>query len=423
MRFFIADHTQIAFEQVAMAAERLSHTNPHAAVALYDRAIALRPDHSGPMNNKAILLAQLGQVEQATEVLRNAIAISPDEPMLYYNYGTFDRFVEGDELTSSLRRLERNIPILNVHNRILLKFALSKMADDLGDHDNALHHLLEANALKRSFVSYDRSAMMDLLDRTRAVFDPDLISSTTGARDAGPSPCFILSMPRSGSTLVEQILSGHPQVFGLGEINAFSQSVDVFAKHATTSYPELASLSTPDLSLVARLYLDRLPAIPPGVSTVIDKSLDNIWYAGLIHLALPRARFIHVVRNPVDTCLSCFSKLFTTDIPYTYDLAELGHAYRCYESLMDHWKGYIAADRMIDLRYEDLVADPNGQARRLLSFCDLSWDANCLDVQYNRRPVRTASAVQVRRPIYTTSVDRWRFTNDAIRPLLDALQA
>ena len=407
-----------------MAAERLTQTDPVAALALYDRAIALRPDQSGPMNNKAILLAQLGQVDRATAVLRDAIALSPDEPMLYYNYGIFGRFSAGDALTEALARLDGHASGFGVQNRIFLSFASSKAADDLGDHDLALRHLLAGNALKRSQFSYDGSAMPTLVERIRTVFTADLAPASTDLREAEPARCFILSMPRSGSTLVEQILCGHPQVLGLGEISAFAAGVDLSATRAATPYPELATrLSAPDLGFLASLYGHRLPAAPPGVSTVVDKSLDNIWYAGLIHMALPRARFIHVVRNPVDTCLSCFSNLFTKTVPYAYDLAELGGAYRCYEALMDHWRGFIAADRMIEVRYEELVADPEVQARRLVGFCDLAWTPNCLDMQNNRRPVRTASAAQVRRPIYTTSVERWRLTDDAIRPLLDALQA
>jgi hypothetical protein len=183
------------------------------------------------------------------------------------------------------------------------------------------------------------------------------------------------------------------------------------------------TLSELDLASIAELYRDRLPAFSAGTSIFIDKTLDNIWYAGLISLALPRARFIHVNRNPVDTCLSCFSQLFSSDVPYAYDLGDLGNYYRCYTELMDHWTRFIPPDRMIEVRYEDLVADPDAQARRLAAFCDLSWDPACLDMRTNRRPVRTASAAQVRRPIYKSSVDRWRLSDAHLRPLLEALQA
>jgi hypothetical protein len=238
-----------------------------------------------------------------------------------------------------------------------------------------------------------------------------------GQGDPSPVPVFILGMPRSGTTLVEQMLASHPQVHGAGELSDFTAAV------AGLDGPDgvPADIGGAELRRIGARYVARVRPLAPGALRITDKMPANFRFAGLIHLALPNARIIHLRRDPVDTCLSCFSILFGGDQPHTYDLGELGRYYRAYQRLMEHWRAVLPLGVMLEVQYEALVGDFEPQARRIVAHCGLEWDDACLDFYKTQRPVHTASAVQVRRPVYQTSVGRWRPPEDLLRPLLDAL--
>jgi hypothetical protein len=231
-------------------------------------------------------------------------------------------------------------------------------------------------------------------------------------------------MPRSGTTLVEQILASHPLVHGAGELPDLPRLIGALESEAgAPAFPELANTLSGEI--VARLgaaYLDGLQARAPSASHIVDKLPSNFLRVGLIRLALPGARIIHVERDPIDTCLSCFSKLFTGDLPFTYDLAELGRYYRAYRDVMAHWRQVLPPGAMLDVRYEDVVTDLEGQARRLFAYCDIPWDDTCLAFHRNRLVVRTASNAQVRRPLYASSVGRWHDLAALAGPLREILE-
>ena len=216
-------------------------------------------------------------------------------------------------------------------------------------------------------------------------------------------------MPRSGTTLIEQILASHRQVFGAGELPTLYETVAGF--HAEGGgglrYPDiLAHCRTRDLQALGARYVADIAPLAPQAARIVNKMPSNFLFAGLIHLALPNARIVHAVRDPLDTCLSCFSKLFVAGQAQTYELAELGRYYRHYQDLMTHWRMVLSPGRILDVRYEDVVADLEGEARRIIAHCGLDWDARCLDFHRTARPVRTASAAQVRQPIYGSAVGR-----------------
>jgi hypothetical protein len=231
-------------------------------------------------------------------------------------------------------------------------------------------------------------------------------------------------MPRSGTTLVEQILASHPQVHGAGELTAL-ETILIDQLGARLSPIDrarrLADLSAGDLAAMGGAYISRIRALAPGALRVTDKMPANFRFAGLIRLMLPNARIIHCRRDPVDTCLSCYARKFSRGQPYAYDLRELGLYYRAYDALMAHWRRLLPMDRLIEVRYEQVVGDLEGEARRMIAFLDLAWDDACLTFHRTRRPVRTASVNQVRQPLYRTSVARWRPYEKHLGPLLDAL--
>jgi Sulfotransferase family len=273
-------------------------------------------------------------------------------------------------------------------------------------------------------VTYDEAAAFALFDRIEATFTPALIRAKSGGGDQTKTPIFVIGMPRSGTTLVEQILASHPAVHGAGELKTLNDVVHSVRDAAGNAlpYPEsVPALDGAALRQIGRHYLAEVMKLAPAGKRVTDKMPSNYYLVGLIHLALPNAKIVHCMRDPIDTCVSCFSKLFTGEQVHTYDLVELGRYYRRYERLMAHWRRVLPKGRILDMCYEDVVADLEAQARRLIDHCELPWDDRCLDFHKTDRPVRTASATQVRRPIYNSAIGRWRVYQEELKPLLAAL--
>ena len=274
-------------------------------------------------------------------------------------------------------------------------------------------------------IAYDEPVALALFDRIEQVFSPEVMRAKRGGGDPSPVPIFVVGMPRSGTTLVEQILASHPMVHGAGELKTMNDVVLTVRgpDGNTIPYPEFVpSLDPAALKAIGARYLALLRELAPHGERVTDKMPSNYYFVGLIHLALPNARIIHTMRDPVDTCISCFSKLFTAEQNHTYDLGELGRYYRRYERLMAHWRRVLPPGRMLDVRYEDVVADLDGQARRIIDYCGLPWDDRCLSFHETDRPVRTASATQVRQPIYSSAVGRWKVYEEYLGPLLEELR-
>jgi Sulfotransferase family len=289
----------------------------------------------------------------------------------------------------------------------------------LGKPENAFGQLLAGNALKRRQLTYNEAKALGAMNHAQAVFTSEYIRTRPNTGNPSSVPVFIVGMPRSGSTLVEQILASHSQVFGGGELRHFRRAVEGIRTERGGS-TLVSAMTDGDFRDLGARYLAEIERLAPGAARITDKMPGNFNLAGLIHLALPNASIIHTVRDPVDTCISCFSKLFGEgELTYTYDLAELGRYYRHYQALMAHWHHVLPPGRILDVHYEDVVADLEGQARRIIAHCGLEWDAHCLAFHRTERPVRTASATQVRQPIYNSAIGRWRVH----KPLIGALLA
>jgi tetratricopeptide (TPR) repeat protein len=389
------------------------------AIAQYHAALAARPDNAVAANNLGTALRELGRLAEARRAFERALAIAPDQASFHLNLAEVKRFVAGDAQLPALEALARRLEALPRQQQIELHFAVAKARADLGDHAAAFRHLQQGNALKRTDIAYDEGAMLSLLARIATVFTPELMRSKGGLGAASEVPVFIIGMPRSGTSLVEQILASHPAVFGGGELIEFT----ALASETVADFPEgIPAMEGGALAALGRRYLASLAARAPAAARrVTDKLPANFLLAGLIRLALPRARIIHVRRDPIDTCWSCFQTLFTAGQPFAYDLGELGRYWRAYDALMTHWRAVLPAEAMLELRYEDLVTDLAGEARRLVAYCGLEWNAACLEFHRTQRTVRTASATQVRQPIYQSSIGRWRDYTAELRPLVDAL--
>ncbi|MEA2755901.1 MAG: hypothetical protein QOJ54_2190 [Aliidongia sp.] len=395
------------------------------AMSSYDQALTLKPDYAAAHDNKGLLLMALGRFDEAGDAIGRAIELAPRTVRYYYDFALLpQRAPSGNPHLPAMEELARDMAALGDEDQIALNFALAKALPASSDPERSFGHLRAGNALKRARTAYDETAALGGIDRIRSAFTAELMRRHEGQGEPSALPVFILGLPRSGTTLVEQILASHPQIFGAGEIEDFAAAAAGLtdpARQVIQSPEIISAISGSELRRLGENYLARLTPMAPLAERITNKLPENFRLAGLIHLALPNARIIHTRRDPVDTCFSCFSQLFTGNLPYTYDLAELGRYYRAYDGLMTHWRGVLPPTAMIEVRYEDLVGDIEGQARRMIAHCGLEWDARCLDFHRTERAVRTASMAQVREPLYRRSVGRWRLYERFLGPLLDAL--
>jgi tetratricopeptide (TPR) repeat protein len=393
---------------------------PAESLEAFERLLILEPNNAWANFGAGNAHRILGRLDDGHRFYERAVALAPNIPTFHRPLVEMKRFRQEDPQLVVLENLAQNVTSLSRNEQIELHFALAKAYDDIERHGAAFEHLQSGNALKRQMVAYDEAAQLGALRNIEDVFSTELIAARHGLGDPSDLPIFIVGMPRSGTTLVEQMLASHPRVFGAGELQQLSDLVS--GGHAGAKFPlDFASLSGERLHELGDLYVARLRALAPLADRVTDKLPANFSNAGLIHLVLPNARIIHVRRDPVDTCFSCYTNLFSRGLEFTYDLGELGRHYRAYDLLMEHWRRVLPEGVMLEVQYEDLVADFAAQARRIVDYCGLEWDARCLSFHETQRAVRTASAAQVRRPLFSSSIGRWRPYKEQLRPLLDAL--
>jgi len=394
------------------------------AVASYQRALAIKPDFVEAHYNLGVALREKGELEQSRKLVERAVELDPDNAASYRLLGDAKSFSAGEPHLGAMERMAREVTSLSPAQQIELHFALAKAYEDTGDYGVSFDHLLKGNALKRQQVTYDGTTTCESLAHIQQIFTAQLMRERRNVGDPSPVPVFVIGMPRSGTTLIEQILASHPRVFGAGELDDIASNVAMLRRDdgLSAGFPELVpSMTAAELRQFGSNYVNRLKSIAPEAQRITDKMPINFVYAGLIHLVLPHARIIHARRDPLDTCLSCFATLFAKGQQFTYDLAELGQFYRAYDRLMQHWRAVLPSGVMLEVQYEELVADLEGQARRIVDHCGLQWDEACLLFHETERPVRTASAVQVRQPIYHTSVGRWRRYERQLAPLIEVL--
>jgi len=386
------------------------------AEAAYRRALALRPDLGRTRYNLGSALQALGRFDDAVAVYADMIAAQPDHAQAYLRYTQCRKMIEADLPT--LARLESlsELPHADPQNRINAHYALGKLHDDLQHYDQAFGHYREANRLERADKPFDRQQLVDEIDAQIATFTAEFFALHEGLglpADSTPTPIFIIGMPRSGTTLLDQILSSHSQVESAGEQNFWT------SRAALPAGQEIASFSKGKVQQLARDYLDFMrPLVPSSQSLryVIDKLPHNFLRLGLIRLCFPGARFIHCKRDPLDTCLSMFFQKFVASHPYANDLDDLAFVYRQYLRLMAHWQA-VFPQAILDVQYEDVVADPLAQSRRMLAFCGLEWEEACANLTGNKRAVMTASNWQVRQPINNKAVARWRHYREHLAAL------
>ena len=395
-----------------------------AAVEAFRAALALDPAFGDAASNLGRVLLEAGDVDEGRRWFERAIAIDRRNSHYYLELVRSGSKPVRAETLAAMEVLNDPAGGLTRSARIDLHFGLAKAYEDAQRYDDAFRQLVAGNQLKRAELTsdYDETEVLGFYAKLELAIDAPLLEALRSYGNPSDQPIFVFGMPRSGSTLVEQILAAHPAVAAAGETTEFGRLIGDERPPLGIGAP--AAAIGPPLRAVADGYLVATARLAGTASRFTDKTLANFSYAPFISAALPNARMIHVRRNWLDTCFSCFATLFLGNhVSFSYEMGELARYYAAYDRLMTAWRTILPAHRLLEVSYEDVVADLETQARRIVAFCGLPWDDACLAFHVARRSVRTASAFQVRQPLYDTSIGRAERFAAHLQPLIDAAAA
>jgi tetratricopeptide (TPR) repeat protein len=400
------------------------------ALEAYRQALELSPDDPRILFNRAAVCRFLGELAQAEEDYDRVIRLDPEDWEAYKNRSDLRvQTAQRNHIAELESVLARRHPPWG--GEVALRYALAKECEDLRLHARAFEHLARGAGLRREHLRYDVATDEQTAGWIIEAFGalPAIPPPAAGHSPVPPAeaPIFIVGLPRSGSTVVDRVLDCHPDVSSAGELPCFTQAlVDAVPRASDGGPPSrrqlIARAAELDFAALGRDYLRRARAAGAATGRFTDKMPLNYLYCGLIRRALPHARIVHVTRSPMAACYAMYKTLFNEGYPFSYDQAELGRYYAAYRRLMTFWHSRLPG-AILEVRYEALVSDQEGETRRLLQFCGLSWHEACLDFHANPAPVTTASAAQVRRPLYDSAIVQWRHYGAQLAPLAQALAA
>lgn len=399
------------------------------AIEAYEKSLAIAPRKAGALCSIGHHQKTIGQTDTAIATYRECIAAKPDHAEAYWSLANLKTFQFDANEVAAMQELLKTDE-LPEESRVQLHNALGLDFESRKDYDKAFEHFDQCSKLRRNSESYDPVEFETGMDRVIEIMDAEFFADREGFGDPDPAPVFVVGLPRSGSTLIEQILASHSQVDGTHELGDLPRIVNQLgsASGKGPGYPEkLLDLTTEDWSGAGRAYLAATQKYRAGAPHFIDKNPNNFMYIGLLRLILPNARVINARRHPLDSCFGSYKQLFASGQPFSYDLAELGEYYLQYQRLVEHFHGVLPGF-VLDVQYESVVGDFETQVRRILDYCGLPFEEACLRFHETTRAVKTASSEQVRQPIYASSVNLWkRYEShlgelaEILQPLLDTL--
>ena len=397
--------------------------DPAGALPLYLHAQRTLGSHPALLHDLAMARFFTGDIEGAEQDLEALLAAAPMTAQALYLRSTLRRQTEARNHVDDLQH-RLAVGFANPVGRATCLFALAKELEDLGRSDESFAALAEASVLKRQNLTYDAAAERASIDNIRTVYANDVMQADDAGHDEAGA-IFIVGMPRTGSTLLERMLGRHSDVASAGELLDFGQLLAAASRKSRAAHPELtiveASLEI-DFAALGKDYMLAAREAAGGSQVFIDKMPVNYIYCGLIKKALPKARIIHLVRDPMDSCYAIFKTLFNHAYPFSYNFDELADYYATYHQMMQHWHALMPGE-ILDVHYEELVTNTEAQARRILEACGLDWQDAVLSPADNDAPTTTASAAQVREPVYTSSLGKWRKYEAQLVPLKDRLAA
>ena len=410
-------------ESYMVYASAIGMTGDHQeAIDAYEKALKLSPDKPGAYCGMAHHLKTIGRQDDSIESYRRAIEVKKDHAEAYWSLANLKTFsFRDDEVDAMLQLLEQQD--LPEESRAQLHNALGLEYESRKDYDGAFENFARCNQAQRPLEKYDPVDTEDTYGRIIELFTPAFFEKNQGVPDSDVTPVLVVGLPRSGSTLIEQILASHSQVDGTHELGDLSRALQSVRrdKNKHSRFPEaLADAEVEEWVEIGREYIRRTEIHRAGAPYFVDKNPNNFIYTGILRLAIPNAKIIDARRHPLDSCFGSFKQLFASGQPFTYDMTELGEYYLQYRRLMDHWHETLPGF-VLEVNYEEVVADLERQVRRILEFCGLPFEDACLRFHETERAVKTASSEQVRRPIYSSSVNLWRNYEPHIEELVQIL--
>ena len=383
----------------------------------YKQALLVDPSCAVALNGLGTIQSSLGNIELAEQFFRKSLSAEKNLIIAHCNLAEIKRFKSFDRDAEAVYWQSKRDNITQ-NEAVQIGFALGKIREDIGEFDEAFAAFKAANQLYRSQLSYNISEDEAFVEVMIKSFDATKLGPAISAANwDGKKPIFILGMPRSGTTLVEQVLASHSLVHGAGELDLFER---LFGERFPSS-DNLENICVDQLTKIGQTYLSAISELAPKASCIVDKMPTNFMFLGPIALAMPAAIIVHCRRDPIDTCLSCYKRLFSHNHPYSYNLRELGQFYGLYQRIMSHWTS-VFPDRIVEVVYEDLVESFDCESRRLIEACGLDWEEKCLEFYKTERPVFT-NPEGVRRPIYSDAVRRWECYESHLQPLVCSLRA
>jgi len=415
----ISDPTQVT----ALAQVLTDCQDPDAARVWLLKALERFPEHPQLLADAARAEFHLNRIDEAEEHLATLLRVQPFHAGALHLRSTLrTQTLERNHVTDLEGRLQREPNRLNLE--VAANFALAKEYEDLQQYDRSFAALSRGTKAYRRTLRYDSATELASQAAIREKFTANTLP-TLGEGYAEDGPIFIVGMPRTGTTLVERILTSHSDVGALGELKDFPLLMTAMVRERLAASPsgedDIDASLRIDFRELGRRYIQSARQLAGGARYFVDKLPYNFLYCGYILAALPRAKIIHLRRDPLDTCYAVYKTLFFNAYSYSYDLQELADYYVGYRAHMDHWH-HVLPGRILDVTYEELVRDPESQARRVFDWCGLPWQASVLDFHAQQRPSMTASAMQVRKPIYTHSVGAWRRNESALAPVRERLE-
>ena len=381
----------------------------------YENALLADPFCAVALNGLGTIQVSLGNIKLAEQFFRKSLSAENNLVIAHCNLAEIKRFEAFDEDAAAVYSQSKRDNI-SQNEAVQIGFALGKIREDIGEFDQAFAAFKEANQRYRSSLTYnigEDEAFVEIMIKS---FDADKLRPAPFDRSRdGKKPIFILGMPRSGTTLVEQVLASHSLVYGAGELDLFER----LFRERFPSTDNFENICMDQLIKIGKTYVSAISELAPKAAYVVDKMPTNFLFLGPIALAMPAATIVHCRRDPIDTCLSCYKRLFSHNHPYSYDLRELGQFYGLYQRIMSHWAS-VFPGRIVEVVYEDLVESFEIESRRLIAACGLNWDEKCLHFYKTERPVFT-NPEGVRRPIYSDAVRRWEQYESHLQPLVRSL--
>jgi tetratricopeptide (TPR) repeat protein len=401
-------------------AQLFTRLNLHGeAERWYRRAVELTPGNPQYIYNLATAVIAMGRMDEAEDLLDRVIAITPHDYDAYYNRATLRRQTPSRNHVAQIEQVLSR-PLRNPMGEVQLAYGLAKELEDLGEHRLSFAALKRGADGRRRMLSYRVEDDIAAMEQIASVFGEDFFKSVAPG-EASDRPIFILGLPRSGTTLIDRILSSHSRVESLGEISDFANALMRAVPGAKNKFELIRQTAQIDFARLGKAYCESTAAVGTGAARSIDKTPVNFLYLGLIARALPNATIIHVRRGAMDVCYAMYKTLFRMAYPFSYDQTDLARYYLAYRKLMAHWRAMLPG-RFMEIDYENLIADQENVTRRLLEQCGLGWEDAVLAFERNERPSLTASAAQVRQKIYSSSVGLWRNYAGELAPLAKVLR-